>query len=88
MPLLKSDITSYRKTIYGMSGDQVRIVAEHGSVLIVEDSHKNRFPVARDQLADTVDEVPYVQKIYEPVAKEPAKKRARKNAGNNQAGLF
>ncbi|QJB39747.1 hypothetical protein HF324_18535 [Chitinophaga oryzae] len=36
---------------YGKAGDRVKIISEHGAVLIVEDKNGNRFPVAAENVS-------------------------------------
>ncbi|MGN6435971.1 MAG: hypothetical protein ACTHMM_05530 [Agriterribacter sp.] len=95
MPKLKETIhSSTRSLCYGLAGDIVTIIADHGNVMIVESKVGNRFPVRREQLVD--DEV----KVEPPAAPKPVPppvpakkarsgKRAAKPVENkNQKTLF
>lgn len=50
MILLEDINSSYRNKIrYGNKGDEVRLIADHGNVLIVE-GNKGRFPVKKNKV--------------------------------------
>lgn len=44
------------KTVYGKAGDEVKIIAEFGNVVIVEGLKGERFPVKKTGLAEEVKE--------------------------------
>ena len=49
--ILPIDITgSFRRTIYGRAGDQVKVISVHGCVTIVEDENGIRFPVSDEEM--------------------------------------
>lgn len=47
---LIEDVFSYKKTKYASKGDEVKIISEHGEVLIVENKNGNRFPVKKIEI--------------------------------------
>ena len=47
---LSETITSYTKSIYGLKGDKVKLIATFGDILIVEGL--TRFPVHKSKVSD------------------------------------
>lgn len=70
MPFLLTDATSNtrRDHIYARAGAPVTIIAEHGTVLIVEDERKVRFPVLRSIVSqDPISEPEITEPVTTPV---------------------
>jgi hypothetical protein len=77
MPKLKEMISSNCSSVcYGLAGDPVRIVADRGEILIVENIIGSRFPVRRE-LVDLDDAI----KVNEAVQTPPVPKEEKKPAG-------
>lgn len=100
MPYLLEDARSHsRSHIYAGKGEQVTVIAEHGTVIIVEDNSGQRFPVLRSLLGNMpiienpqpaapikpIEFIDYAEPIKEKAS--PAKKtKAKKNPG--QQSIF
>lgn len=87
---LQADIVGpYSQIVYGLAGDRVTIIADHGNMLIVEAANKNRFAIRNpkeDQAAYQLQETP----VQETKAVQGKFKSMRKVAipENKQAQLF
>lgn len=88
MPSLKNDITSKTKII-AKQGDQVKIIASHENVLIVEGS-AGRFAVLATELSDeAIEAKPEIETAIR-IPNNPTSKKAasRTKPINNAPGLF
>jgi len=86
-------ISAFKKTAYGHAGDPVKIVADHGEVVMVEDSEGFKFSVLRTELRTDNDtelpSLPAPELIPRPLENKsiPTLKETKtKNKG--QASLF
>ncbi len=69
MPYLKEHIR--KAWVSANAGEQVKIIADHGNVQIVEDKNGNRFPIRTEDLSDTepIDIPPIPEFIHKPIKK-------------------
>lgn len=90
---LTEDIHSFVRpsVVYGRRGEEVKLIATHGNVLIVESTLSlNRFPVSVQKITtEAVEQSPVVEtSIIHPVVSRPAKKRKSKPAPPPQSTLL
>jgi len=82
--ILVSDATSTMKGfVYAQKGDTVKLVADHGRALIVENEKGLRFPITSKHLIDYSNGMePTVHNKSDHLEKEPDKKLRRKKGDN------
>jgi len=52
---LKEDVVGmYSKIEYGKAGDEVKVVSEHGDMVIVENTEGNRYPMLKIYLTEEI----------------------------------
>lgn len=87
MPFLKTDVCGVRAgTIYGKAGDEVKIIADHIGVLIVESLNGNRFAAKRDEVTEVVEEIG--KSTVRPIVTVETKKGKKSTPKNIQKDLF
>jgi hypothetical protein len=73
---LKTDIKSaFHGVVYGSAGQEVKLIAQHGHVLIVQDEKGKRFPVCE---CDVTEEAIEIKPDPEPMETKPFRKQQLK----------
>ena len=76
---LKSDVNSYNHKNYAKKGDQVKVIAEFGHVMVVElISNQNRFSVRESVLSKEKIEKDFVAEVPKKNIKKSSKSSYRK----------
>lgn len=76
-----------RNEIYGNAGEEVKLIADHGNVLIVANAVGFRFPV-NTEFVSSDDEPVIVQEEIIPVAEPSRKTKGKKVQPQIQNSLF
>lgn len=84
---LKQEVKSYYGVVFGRTGEEVIIVADHQNVMIVQDKSGKRFSVETDQLTtDQVQIVDEPKEVLKPISAPGPKRKG--TSRNTQSNLF
>lgn len=67
----------FSQALYGKKGDEVRLVADHGDMLIVE-VHGKRWPVLRSEVSETMEEPSIIEEEKPQPVNHPSKVKTKK----------
>lgn len=86
-------ISAFHRKAYGHAGDPVKVIADHGNVVMVEDSEGYKFSVLKTEIRDEKDSVPDVTPGPELIPLPPESKsiptlKETKKKSKGQASLF
>lgn len=86
--ILTSTIRNVMNTnvVYGSAGDEVKLIADHDNVLIVENNNGFKFPVKKELV--TEDTNPNIIPDEIPIAKQAPARQKKKVSPNEQSSLF